>query len=99
MLWGKRRGLKTKKREMRRKSTPGVQQEPLEENLQSLGRLGGSVVGRLPSAQVMIPESWDRAPRRAPCSVGSLLLPLPAAPPACALSLSEKEIKTKKINK
>uniref|UniRef100_A0A452UL70 Disco interacting protein 2 homolog C n=1 Tax=Ursus maritimus TaxID=29073 RepID=A0A452UL70_URSMA len=38
----------------------------------------------------MIPGSWDRVPHRAPCSVGSLLLPLPlpAAPPTCALSLS-----------
>ena len=39
-----------------------------------LGRLGGSVVERLPLAQGMIPGSWDRvldgAPRR------SLLLPL-----------------------
>ena len=35
------------------------------------------LVKSLPSAQVMIPESWDQAPGRAPCSVGSLLLPLP----------------------
>ena len=43
----------------------------------------------LPSAQVMISGSWDRAPCQAPCSVGSLLLPLPlpAAPSACALNL------------
>ena len=47
-------------------------------------------VGPLPSAQVMISGSWDRAPHRAPCSVGSLLLsrPLPASLPACALCLS-----------
>ena len=42
-------------------------------------------VKRLPSAQVTIP--WDQALYWAPCSVGSLLLPLPlpAAPLACAL--------------
>jgi len=49
------------------------------------GRLRGSVPKPLSLAQVMIPESWDRAPHRAPCSAGSLagslLLPLPAAPP------------------
>ena len=43
-----------------------------------------------PSAQVMIPVSWDQAWHQASCSKGRLLLPLPlpAAPPACALSLS-----------
>jgi len=35
------------------------------------------LVGRLPSAWVMIPESWNQVPHRAPCSVGSLLLSLP----------------------
>ena len=35
----------------------------------------------LPSAQAMIAGSWDRAPHQALCSVGSLLLPLPAALP------------------
>ena len=30
----------------------------------------------LPSAQVMILGSWDKAPCQASCSVGSLLLPL-----------------------
>jgi len=45
-------------------------------------------VKRLPSAQVMIPGSRDRAPRQTPCSAGSLLLPLLVAPPAYALSLS-----------
>ena len=54
------------------------------------------LVKRLPSAQVMIPASWDRVPHRAPCSAGSLLLPLPlpAILSACArslpLSLSDK---------
>jgi len=32
---------------------------------------------RLPSAQVMVPGSWDRALHRAPRSAGNLLLPLP----------------------
>ena len=50
--------------------------------------------GHLPLAHVMIPGSWDGALHQAPCSVESLLLPLPlpATPPACAhwcsLSLS-----------
>ena len=60
--------------------------QPEEDKLQReisevVARLGGSVVERLPSAQVMIPGSWDRALSRAPCSVGvcfslCLLLPL-----------------------
>ena len=32
-----------------------------------LGHLSGSVVERLPSAQVMTPGSWDRVLHRAPC--------------------------------
>ena len=32
------------------------------------GHLGGSVVERLPWAQGMTPGSWDRVPRRAPCT-------------------------------
>ena len=31
------------------------------------GHLGGSVVEHLPSAQVMIPGSWDRVPHGDPC--------------------------------
>ena len=50
------------------------------------------LVKHLPLAQVMIPGSWDRVLHQVLCSVGSLLLPLPAAPPGCAclhtLSLS-----------
>ena len=45
----------------------------------------------LPSAQVMISGSWDRAPHRALCSAGSLLPPLslPASLPNCDLSLCQ----------
>ena len=45
------------------------------------------LVKQLPLAQVMIPASWDRVPHRAPCSAGSLLLPLPGSLSACAHSL------------
>jgi len=46
-------------------------------------------LGRLPSALVMIPGSWDRVPHWTPCSARSLLFSaLPAAPLACALSFS-----------
>ena len=44
----------------------------------------------LPSAQVMIPGSWDGAPCQASCSAGSLLLPLPGPFPLLMLSLSVK---------
>ena len=49
-------------------------------------------VKRLPTTQIMIPGSWDRALHWAPCSAGSLLLPLPLSLPplTCALSLSNK---------
>ena len=49
-----------------------------------LGHLCGSVVEHLPSAQVVILDSWDPVPYRAPCRE-------PASPSACAsasLSLS-----------
>ena len=58
--------------------------------------VGGTWVAQwvkpLPSAQVMISESWDQAPIQALCSVGSLLpsLSLPASLPACDLCLSDK---------
>ena len=48
------------------------------------GRLGGSAVERLPSAQGVIPGSWDQILHRAPCME-------PASPSACvsaSLSLS-----------
>ena len=32
-----------------------------------MGHLGGSVVEQLPSAQVVIPGSWDRVPHQVPC--------------------------------
>ena len=41
----------------------------------------------LPSAQVMISGSWDRAPHWAPCSAGSLLLHFPLPSPVFPLSL------------
>ena len=49
----------------------------------------------LPSAQVMILESWDRVSCQGPCSAGSLLLPLPLLLPllvllSLSLSLSQK---------
>ena len=47
--------------------------------IQEIGRmgcLGGSVVERLPSAQVMILRVWDRVPHRAPFKE-------PASPSAC----------------
>ena len=62
--------------------------------------LGGTWVAQsvecLPLAQVMIPEAWDQALHQAPFLVGSLLLPLSIAPPACALSLP---LCVKQINK
>ena len=36
------------------------------------GLLGGLVIRHLPSAQIVIPGSWDPALGQAPCSVGSL---------------------------
>ena len=45
-------------------------------------------VKHLPSAQVMIPGSWDQVAHQAPCSMGSLLLSLPAPSSAYSLSLS-----------
>ena len=56
----------------------------------SFRRLGGSVVERLPSAQVVIPGSWDRVSHQAPCSVGSVLLPLPLPLPLLVCSVSVK---------
>ncbi|XP_059250384.1 2-amino-3-carboxymuconate-6-semialdehyde decarboxylase isoform X1 [Mustela nigripes] len=46
------------------------------------------VAQQLLSAQVMIPAAWYRVPHRAPCSAGSLLLPLPVPAILSVLSLS-----------
>jgi len=46
------------------------------------------LVRQLPSAQVIVLESRDRVPHRAPCSAGSLLLPLPLPPLVLSLSLT-----------
>ena len=54
-----------------------------------MGTWMAQLVKGLPSAQVMIPESWDQVLHWAPCPGGSLLLPLPLSlPPACAHTLS-----------
>ena len=55
--------------------------------------LGG--VQLLISAQVMISESWDRAPHWTPCSTWSLLVPLLFFP----LPISTSKIKIKSYNK
>ena len=46
------------------------------------------LVKPLPLIQVMIPGSWGGAPYWAPCSVQSLLLPLPLPYTLLVLSLS-----------
>ena len=48
----------------------------LDPNTELLRHLGGSVVECLPSAEVMIPGSWDQVPHQAPCGE-------PASPSAC----------------
>ena len=45
-------------------------------------------VKSLPSAQVMISGSWDRAPNQDLCSVGSLLPALSPCLPLCLLVIS-----------
>jgi len=54
------------------------------------------MVKHLPSAQVMIPGSWDQALCPAPCSAGSLLLLLPLPPLLFFFSFS---LPLKSINK
>ena len=51
-----------------------------------LGRLGGSAVKRLPSAQGVILQSQDRVPCQA--SAWSLLLPLPVSLPSVCVCVS-----------
>ena len=46
------------------------------------------LVKHLPSPQVMTSGSWNRAPGQAPCSMGSLLLPLFLLLLVLSLSLS-----------
>ena len=53
------------------------------------GTWAAQLVKSVPSAQVMISESWDQAPHQAPWAVGSLLFPLPL-PATHALSLSNE---------
>ena len=50
-------------------------------------QLGGQSVKGLPGAQVIILESQNRVPHGAPCSVGSLLLPLTLSLLMLSLSL------------
>ncbi len=54
----------------------------------SLGHMGGSVVKRLLSAQVMIPGSWGSSPSSGSLLEGSQLLPLPLRLLVFPLSLS-----------
>ena len=50
-----------------------------------MGRLGGTAVERLPSAQGVIPELWDRAPHQAPLLGACFFL---STPSACVPSLA-----------
>ena len=53
-------------------------------------------VEHLPSAQVMILGSWDQTPPWAPCSGGSLLLPLPLLLPLLVLPCSQINLRKNK---
>ena len=50
------------------------------------GTWGAQSVEHVPLAQVLILESWNQTPHRAPCSAGSLLLLLPLLLPLLVLS-------------
>ena len=50
--------------------------EPSHQIKKKQGRPGGSAVERLPPAQGVTPESWDRVLRQVPCME-------PASPSAC----------------
>ena len=69
-----------------------AQEYRLLKNEGDLGRLGGTAVKLLPSAQGVIPALWDRAPSGS--SAMSLLLPLPLPllvfPLSLAVSISVK---------
>ena len=39
----------------------------IQKGIPGLGRLGGSVVEHLSTAQGVIPECWDQVPHQAPC--------------------------------
>ena len=60
--------------------------------LSLLGHLGGSVVERLPLAQVVIPGSWDRVPHGAPCSEPTS--PFSYVSASLSASLMNKKIKS-----
>lgn len=53
-----------------------------------MGTWVAQLVHRLPSAQVLIPESQDGVLPRTPSSMGSLLLPLTFSPLMLSLTLS-----------
>ena len=54
----------------------------------SWGAWVAQLVKHLPSAQVMIPESWDQALHWVPCSARSLLLSLPLTPLMLSISFA-----------
>jgi len=62
----------------------------LHQSMHLMGAWVAQLVRRLPSAQVMILESLDRVPHRAPCSARSLLLPLTLPPLMYSLSQINK---------
>ena len=80
--------------------TIGWTQDPMEVEAADLrdglewrsrGAWVAQAVKHLPSVQARTPGSWDRAPHQAPCSGGSLHLPLPLPhPPAHVLSQRDK---------
>jgi len=59
----------------------------IDQQVEEKGISVAQLVKYLLSAQAVISESWDQAPRRAPCSVGSLLLSLLLPFPLLVLSL------------
>ena len=53
------------------------------------------LIKHLPSAQVVISESWDQAPGQPPCWHRSLLLSLYLPPSITSLVFSQKSLKQK----